>query len=43
MRMSEVYVENSLKFKGQSRSDLQDRKGARLYRTGEMRQVSLRF
>ena len=43
MHMLEVYVKNNLKFKGQSSSSLQDRKGARLYRTGEMGEVSLRF
>ena len=41
MHMPKVYVENNLKFKGQSRSSLQDRKGTRLCRTGETREVSL--
>ena len=43
MRMLEVYIKNNLKFKGQSRSSLQDRKGARLCHAGVMQEVLLRF
>ena len=43
MRMREDYVESIFKFKGQSRPSQQDREEARLSRTGETLELSLRF
>ena len=37
--MPEVYVENNLNFKGQSRLGLQDRKGTRLLHRGNVRGI----